>query len=114
MRQVRGHPTVRTPASFVRGRILWRNRSQVERQCYTGDCTCQFVQSLQRGLPSSLARAAIYTKSDGVVDWRACLDEDESVNIEVSGTHGGLAFNPQVFREIAFLLSPNGRLSGEE
>lgn len=114
MRQIRAHPTVLAAARFVRGRILWRHRSEVDRQCYTGECTCQFVQSLQGGLPDSLARAAIYTKSDGVVDWRACLDEDESVNIEVSGTHGGLVFNPQVFREIAFLLSPDGRLSGEK
>ncbi len=112
--QIRVHPTVLTAARFVRGMILWRHRSKVERQCYTGDCTCQFVQALRRGLPDSVSRAAIYTKSDGIVDWRVCLDEDESANIEVTGTHGGLAFNPQVFREIAYLLSPNGRRPGEE
>lgn len=112
--QIRAHPTVLTTARFVRGMILWRHRSRVDRQCYTGECNCEFVRALLRGLPPSVARAAIYTKTDGIVDWRACLDEDESLNIEVSGTHGGLAFNPQVFREIAFLLSPDGRLPGEK
>lgn len=112
--QIRAHRTVLAMAGFVRGMIQWRHRSKVDAKCYTGECGCDFVKSLRRGLPPAIRRASIYTKSDGVVDWQACLDEDESANIEVSGTHGGLAFNPKVFREIAFLLSPDGRLSGEE
>jgi triacylglycerol lipase len=111
--QIRAHATVLTAARFVRGMILWRHRSEVDRKCYTGECDCGFVRALRRGLPPSVARAAIYTKSDGVVDWQACLDEDESANIEVSGTHSGLAFNPQVFREIAFLLSADSRQPAE-
>ena len=112
--QVRAHPMVLAMASFVRGRIQWRHRSRVEPQCYTGECTCEFVQSLRRGLPAAIRRVSIYTKSDGIVDWRSCLYEDENANIEVSSTHGGLAFNPQAFREIAFLLSPDGRLPSDE
>jgi triacylglycerol lipase len=112
--EIRAHPTVLAMVSFVRGRIQWRHRSRVEPQCYTGECTCEFVQSLRRGLPPAIRRVSIYTKTDGIVDWRSCLYEDEKANIEVSSTHGGLAFNAQAFREIAFLLSPDGRLSGDE
>jgi len=47
---------------------------------------------------------AIYTKTDGIVDWRYCVNGDER-DIEVPGTHVGLAFNPQVFRHIAHFLA---------
>ncbi|UCH86875.1 MAG: hypothetical protein JSU97_00160 [Dehalococcoidia bacterium] len=112
--EIRAHPTVLAMAGFVRGRVQWRHRSRVDPQCYTGECNCEFVQSLRRGLPPAIPLTSIYTKTDGIVDWRSCLYGDEKANIEVKGTHGGLAFNAQVFREIAFLLSPNGRLSGDE
>ena len=55
--------------------------------------------------PPSVVRTAIYTKSDGIIDWRCCLDEDEQLNIEVKGTHAGLAFNPSVYRIVARLLA---------
>jgi hypothetical protein len=48
---------------------------------------------------------AIYTKSDGVADWRFCIDEDTEKNFEVPGTHIGLAFNPVVYGLIARQLA---------
>jgi len=49
--------------------------------------------------------ASIYTRSDGIVDWRSCLEENGGVNIEVRGTHIGLAFNANVYRNVATLLA---------
>ena len=51
-------------------------------------------------MPDSVERAAIYTETDGVVDWHSCVEEDETLNLKVTGTHVGLAFNPQVYRQI--------------
>jgi hypothetical protein len=56
-------------------------------------------------LPASVAETAIYTRSDGVVDWRYCITEDPSVDFEVPGTHIGLAFNPAVYDIIAARLA---------
>src|SRR5690606_30779173 len=50
--------------------------------------------------PKSIPHTAVYTKSDGGVDWQVCLNGDDT-DIEVTGTHVGLAWNPQVFRAIA-------------
>ena len=54
---------------------------------------------------------AIYSKADGIVDWRACIDR-RSPNVrhvEVSATHLGLGFSPEVYRIIAeSLASPPG------
>jgi triacylglycerol lipase len=109
---MRTHPIVLTAARFVRGRVQWRRRSQVESNCYTGRCECSFIDHVRQEIPRSVKHASIYTKSDGIVDWRSCLEENGSTNIEVRGTHIGLAFNPEVFRNVADLLAANGNGHG--
>ena len=106
-RDIRVHPMVLAAAGFVRGRIRQqqRQRSSVQRDCYTGNCTCSFANAARDDFPSSVDRAAIYTETDGVVDWRSCVEEDDTQNTKVNGTHVGLAFNPQVYRQIAKLLA---------
>ncbi len=94
-------------AGCVRGRVRERPdpRGRVNGECYTGACTCAFVSSLRSELPEQVQHAAIYTKTDGVVDWRSCMEDDDRRNTEVDGTHVGLAFNPQVYRRVARLLT---------
>jgi len=46
---------------------------------------------------------SIYSRSDGVVSWKACLRSDLNA-IEVKGSHLGLAINPEVYRILAHLL----------
>ena len=106
-RDIRVHPMILAAAGIVRGRILGqRGRERdVSRSCYTGACTCGFAESLRAEMPESVRRAAIYTKTDGVVDWRSCVEEDSKLNTKVDGTHAGLAFNPQVYRQMARLLA---------
>ncbi len=51
---------------------------------------------------------AIYSKSDGVVHWEACREDDEdhhTQNIEVPGSHCGMAFNPMIYYIVANRLS---------
>jgi pimeloyl-ACP methyl ester carboxylesterase len=105
---IRVHPMVLAAAEFVRGRIKGQRKAEVneqKRDCYTGSCTCAFATSLRADLPKSVQRAAIYTETDGVVDWQSCVEDEEELNTKVNGTHSGLAFNPQVYRRIAKLLS---------
>ena len=106
-RDIRAHPVVLAAAGFVRRRVLDRQRQQgsVQGECYTNSCPCPFATSLRNDLPGSVRRTAIYTETDGVVDWRSCVEEDERLNIKVNSTHIGLAFNPQVYRRVAKLLA---------
>ena len=46
---------------------------------------------------------SIYSRSDGVVNWKACLRPDINA-IEVRGSHLGLALNPEVYRILGHLL----------
>ncbi len=50
---------------------------------------------------------ALYSQDDGIVDWHSCLqDESETcVNIEVSGAHSAMGFNPEAQAAIARALA---------
>ncbi len=105
-RGVRAHPLLLEAAALIRGRIMARSEDPAALQaCYTGYCSCDFLESLRRPFPASVAQTAIFTKTDGVVDWRRCINEDPDTDIEVAGTHVGLVFNPQVYRHIAERLA---------
>jgi pimeloyl-ACP methyl ester carboxylesterase len=106
---IRVHPVILAAAGFVREQIRGQRREQPngqpKRECYTGTCTCRFATAARAEPPPSVRRASIYTRTDGVVDWRSCLEPDETLNTEVRGTHVGLAFNPEVYRKIGLLLA---------
>jgi pimeloyl-ACP methyl ester carboxylesterase len=107
-RGVRIHPLVLETASIIRGRILSRRNGQdVAPECFSGSCSCDLLKAIREGLPEQMARLAIYTKADGVVDWQCCIDDEGDTNVEVGSTHVGMAFNPQAYRHIAdFLAAP--------
>jgi len=92
-------------AEMVRGQILERHGDGVLPSCYTAACTCNFIESLAGKLPRAVFETAIYTKSDGIVDWKVCRTGDPDVDFEVSATHIGLAFNPIVFDLVAHRLA---------
>ncbi len=99
------HSRVLRAAEIVRNRILNTHGPGVLPDCYTGRCTCNFMDSLKKDLPDSIQQTAIYTKSDGVVDWQYCITDDPAVDVEVPGTHIGLAFNGVVYETIARRLA---------
>jgi len=53
---------------------------------------------------------SIYSRSDGVVNWKACLRPDINA-IEVNGSHIGLSLNPEVYRILSCLLPAPWRQS---
>jgi len=114
-RGVRVHPFVLQTAFIVRGRVIQKNgRSSQKPNCFSGYCSCAFVDALSEEFPASVRQQAIYTKSDGVVDWRCCINDDPETDIEVPGTHVGLAFNPRVYRHIAIFLAGSSAVEQED
>jgi triacylglycerol lipase len=97
--------SVMTAADLVRKQILERHGRGVLPNCYTARCTCDFVASLREELPKSVRQTAIYTKSDGILDWRVCMTGDPKVDVEVSATHIGMAFSPIVYSVVAKRLA---------
>jgi triacylglycerol lipase len=89
----------------IRLRILQENGRSVLPTCYTGRCTCNFVDSLKRDIPDSMLETAIYTRDDGIVDWRYCVTSNPEVDFEVPGTHIGMAFNASAYAIVAERLA---------
>ena len=108
-RSVRAHPLILSAANFVRSNIVRerKHKMEVTQSCFTPQCTCSFVATMRDNqVPSGdFESHAIYSKVDGVVDWRSCVEVEESLNREVTATHIGMAFNPDVYRTIANLLA---------
>ncbi len=105
IRGVRSHPLVMATAERVRERIRGTRHHENKPDCYTGYCDCRAVEALQDICPALTKQYAIYTKTDGIVDWKFCINDDPSTNFEVQGTHIGLAFNHDVYRLISKLLA---------
>ena len=97
--------TILHAAEAVRMRILTEHGSGVLPSCYTGRCTCNFLDSLRRDIPDSMVETAIYTRHDGIVDWRYCMTRRREADFEVPGTHIGMAFNPAAYSIIAERLA---------
>jgi pimeloyl-ACP methyl ester carboxylesterase len=57
--------------------------------------------------PLPMPSTAIYSRTDGVVSWRSCLDveAEHNENVEVPGSHVGLLHNPAVLYVIADRLA---------
>lgn len=66
----------------------------------------QFARAL-REPPADVPCTAIYSRTDGIVHWSACLEPEtpRTDNIEVPGSHLGLGVNPLVLYAITDRLS---------
>jgi len=89
----------------VRLFIQSQHGDSVPPECYTDGCQCEFMRALRRSVPSRVPQTAIFTKSDGVIDWRSCRTGDRDIDVEVGGTHAGLAFNTNAYSTIACRLA---------
>ena len=59
------------------------------------------------GAPVPVPSTAIYSRTDGVVSWRSCLERDTplSENVEIVGSHSGMTMNPVAVHVIADRLA---------
>jgi pimeloyl-ACP methyl ester carboxylesterase len=73
------------------------------RGCLDGACCAQFNRLLAAPLPPEMPALAVHSRSDGIVDWEACLDPYANC-VEVEGSHCGMGVNAAVYRELESLL----------
>ena len=65
------------------------------------------IVHLRNQIPIERPITAMYSTSDAIVDWRACIDtfSPDVENIEVSSPHIGMTIDPDVWKVIAQRLS---------
>jgi pimeloyl-ACP methyl ester carboxylesterase len=63
--------------------------------CVGGACARSSFEETQLPLDPEVGFTAIYSRRDGIVDWRACIDP-EAHAVEVSASHIGMGLDPRV------------------
>jgi pimeloyl-ACP methyl ester carboxylesterase len=71
--------------------------------CRDGACCTDYYALLRAPLEDRIAALMIYSRSDAIVDWRACLDPSATC-VEVNGSHCGMSVNARVYRELERML----------
>lgn len=71
------------------------------RYARTGSVERRFLEDLEA--PARVPLTSLYSRSDGIVHWRACLRADAEC-LEVHGSHIGLSVNVEVYEVLARLL----------
>ncbi len=79
---------------------------------HDGTCMCELADAMEQPAPPHVVLASIFSKTDGVVDWRSSQEKPPGTNIEVKGTHLGLVINADAYSAIAWLLA--GERAGNE
>jgi triacylglycerol lipase len=64
--------------------------------CLRGKCCGEFREALEGSFPEDVDYVSVYSRRDGVVNWRACLD-DAAKQIEVTSSHCGMAVHQDVY-----------------
>jgi triacylglycerol lipase len=74
-------------------------RGMMSSDCFGGECARLSWEESQLPLDPDLAFTAIYSRRDGIVDWRACLDP-AAEQVEVRTSHIGMAVDPIVMDHV--------------
>jgi pimeloyl-ACP methyl ester carboxylesterase len=72
--------------------------------CFLGDCCEDFRDDLHAPFPEGVGFVAVYSRLDGIVDWRL-LYELAAWRVEVDATHLGIVANPHAYRQVAAALA---------
>src|SRR3954452_6139875 len=98
------HPLVRLQVEAVSRLGSLGAPGLFKRSCIDGDCCSSFWEDLAGPLAAGLQLVSVYSKSDGVVDWRSCLDPHATRLVEIHASHCGMAVSRAGWRAVAAAL----------
>lgn len=75
--------------------------------CVRGPCARESFEESRRPLADGIGFTTVYSRRDGVVDWRACVDP-LAEQVEVAASHLGMAFDPRVIDVVGRALLRDG------
>ncbi|MCW2826393.1 MAG: hypothetical protein JWQ67_9 [Marmoricola sp.] len=78
-------------------------RGMMSVDCFGGECARLSFEESHEPIDPELAFTVIYSKRDGIVDWRACLDP-AAEQVEVRTSHCGMAVDPAVMDQVLSAL----------
>ncbi|HET8663084.1 MAG TPA: alpha/beta fold hydrolase [Nocardioides sp.] len=75
------------------------------RECVAGDCARTSFDESRLPLPEGASFTAVYSRRDGIVDWRACIDPLATA-VEVRSSHLGMVVDPHAIRAVCDAVAP--------
>lgn len=72
--------------------------------CVAGECARLSFDESRRPMPDGVEFTNIYSKRDGIVDWRACIDPAARA-VEVRTSHVGMALDSRVIDHVMAALT---------
>ena len=97
------HPVVRTQIRAVASLGSIGLPGLFSHRCREGAC-CEPARRDAAAPVGDVRFLSIYSRIDGIVDWRSCLDP-QAEHVEVRSSHCGMAMNPSVYRVLAGWLA---------
>lgn len=97
------HPFVRAQVEAVAVLGSLGMRGLFSHACRFGSCCRQVRADAAASWPADVGFTSVYSRTDGIVDWHACLDP-HARQIEVRSSHVGMSVNPAVFQVVAETL----------
>jgi pimeloyl-ACP methyl ester carboxylesterase len=98
------HPLVRLQVEAVSRLGSLGAPGLFKRSCLDGDCCSSFWEDLAQPPPAGVQLVSVFSKSDGVVDWRSCLDPHATELVEIRASHCGMAVSRAAWRAVADAL----------
>jgi triacylglycerol lipase len=71
--------------------------------CRDGECCADIWEQIGAPLERRIRAVAVYSRSDGIVDWRACADPHAEA-VEIDSSHCGMSVHPRVYELLARVL----------
>ncbi len=98
------HPLVHLQLIAIGALGTLRVPGLMKYSCLHGDCCEPFWEDLQGALPRGVGYTSVYSKTDGIVDWRSCLDP-AAEHVEIDSSHVGMANHPEAYRAVSLALT---------
>jgi pimeloyl-ACP methyl ester carboxylesterase len=106
--QLSVHPVVLAQVGLVAALGSGPLPGLISWNCLRGGCCSRFREAVAGPLPPEVGYVALYSRSDGIVDWRSCIDPHADACVEVRASHCGMGLNAGVYRAIARALGDFG------
>jgi pimeloyl-ACP methyl ester carboxylesterase len=107
--QLRVHPLVLAQVGVLGALGSVGRKGLFTHKCLTGDCCKEFREALTGPFPEDVGFVSIYSRRDGIVDWRACLDPAAEAHVEVRSSHCGMSVSAKAYRAMGRSLDAFSR-----
>jgi triacylglycerol lipase len=108
---LRVHPLVLLQVGIVGALGTGRVPGLFRMSCLKGACCEAFRDDLVGRFPAGVRYVCMYSRSDGIVEWRACIDGAADELVEIRASHCGMAVSAGAYEEVARAL---GTFAGDE